>query len=137
MLAILPYSESYLNMLMFAHLATVIPCVFLGGYLLLAYKGTSIHKLLGKMYMSLMFITAIITIFLPANVGPQFLGHFGWIHLFTILTLWTVPTALIAIRKGNVKAHKRKMILLYVGALLIAGGFTLVPGRYMYEVFFG
>jgi len=29
------------------------------------------------------------------------------------------------------------MILLYIGALMIAGGFTFVPGRYMYEVFFG
>lgn len=93
--------------------------------------------MLGKIYMSLMFITAIITIFLPAAVGPTLLGHFGWIHLFTILTLWTVPTALIAVRKGNIKAHKRKMLLLYFGAIMIAGGFTLVPGRYLHEVFFG
>lgn len=134
---LLPYNEPVLNFLMYAHLVTVVPCIFLGGYLLAAYKGTRIHKLLGKIYMSLMFVTALITIFLPANVGPQFLGHFGWIHLFTILTLWTVPTALIAIRKGNVKAHKRKMILLYAGAIVIAGAFTLVPGRYLHSVFFG
>lgn len=134
---LLPYNESYLNVLMYAHLITVVPCIFLGGYLLLAYKGTKIHKLLGKIYMSLMFITAIITIFLPANVGPQFLGHFGWIHSFTVLTLWTIPTALTAVRKGKIKAHKRKMVLLYVGAICIAGAFTFVPGRYLHEVFFG
>lgn len=130
-------SQQVYNLLMYSHLATVVPCVFLGAYLLIAFKGTPIHKMLGKIYMSLMFITAIITIFLPAAVGPTLLGHFGWIHLFTILTLWTVPTALIAVRKGNIKAHKRKMLLLYFGAIMIAGGFTLVPGRYLHEVFFG
>jgi uncharacterized membrane protein len=47
-----------------------------------------------------------------------------------------VPTAYLAIKKGNVKAHKRKMILLYFGAIVIAGAFTLAPGRYLNEVFF-
>jgi uncharacterized membrane protein len=87
--------------------------------------------------MSSMAITAVVSLFMPAMVGPQFLGHFGWIHLFSFLTLWSVPTAYIAIRKGQVKKHKIKMILLYIGALMIAGGFTFMPGRYMYEVFFG
>ncbi|SCY17619.1 Uncharacterized membrane protein [Nonlabens sp. Hel1_33_55] len=137
MLAILPYDSPLLNSLMYAHLITVIPCIFIGGYLLLAYKGTPIHKLLGKIYMSLMLVTAVITVFLPANVGPQLLDHFGWIHLFTVLTLWTIPTAYIAIRKRHIKAHKRKMIFLYVGAIKIAGGFTLVPGRYLHGVIFG
>ena len=84
-----------------------------------------------------MLITAVITLFMPALIGPQFLGHFGWIHLFSFLTLWTVPTAYTAIRKGNVRAHKRKMVLLYIGAILIAGGFTFAPGRYLNELFFG
>ncbi|PRP65941.1 DUF2306 domain-containing protein [Nonlabens agnitus] len=137
MIIALPYQDSVLNVLMFTHLVTVVPCIFIGGYLLMAYKGTPRHKLLGKIYMSLMFITALITIFLPANVGPSLWNHFGWIHLFTVLTLWTVPTAFIAVRKGRIKAHKRKMILLYVGAIMIAGGFTLVPGRYLHEMFFG
>ncbi len=131
------YSDPIYRLLMYSHLVTVIPCVFLGGYLLLFRKGTPMHRLLGKIYMVLMLITAFITLFLPAAVGPQFLGHFGWIHLFTLLTLWTVPTAYIAVRKGNIKAHKRKMIILYFGALVIAGGFTFVPGRYMHELFFG
>lgn len=123
--------------LMYAHLITVVPCVFLGAYVLLAKKGTSVHRFLGKIYMILMLITALITLFMPALVGPQFLGHFGWIHLFSFLTIYTVPTAYTAIRKGNVRAHKRKMVLLYIGAILIAGGFTFAPGRYLNELFFG
>lgn len=122
--------------LMYLHLATVIPCFFIGTLLLLIKKGTGIHKNFGRVYMVLMLFTAFVTLFMPAAVGPQFLGHFGWIHLFSFLTLYTVPTAYTAIKKGNVRAHKRKMILLYFGAIIIAGSFTFVPGRFMHELFF-
>jgi len=125
------------NQLLFTHLYSVVPCFFIGTLLLLIKKGTKTHIYFGRIYMILMLFTAIVTLFMKAQIGPKFLNHFGWIHLFSFLTIWTVPTAYIAIKKGNVKAHKRKMILLYFGALVIAGGFTFVPGRYMYELFFG
>jgi uncharacterized membrane protein len=127
----------YYDTLMFLHLYTVIPCVFIGGFLLVIKKGTGIHKRLGRLYMVLMLFTAIVTLFMPTYVGGRVLNHFGWIHLFSFLTIWTVPSAYIAIKKGNIKAHKRKMILLYFGALIIAGAFTLMPGRYLHDVFFG
>lgn len=126
---------SYID-LMYIHLATVVPCFFLGAVLFIIKKGTSIHKKMGRVYMILMLITAIVTLFMPAEVGPRFLNHFGWIHSFSFLTIYTVPTAYLAIKKGNVRAHKIKMILLYVGAILIAGGFTFVPGRYLHTLFF-
>lgn len=122
---------------MFIHLITVTPCIFIGAYLLIIKKGTSKHRWIGKIYLSLMFFTATVSLFLPAHVGTQFLNHFGWVHLFSILTIYTVPTAILAIKKGNIKSHKRKMVLLYFGALIIAGAFTLAPGRYLHGVFFG
>ncbi len=84
-----------------------------------------------------MLITAIITSFMSARVGPTLFDHLGYIHLFSFLTLYTVPGAYLDIKKGDIKAHQRKMIGLYVGGMLIAGGFTFFPGRYMYSVFFG
>ncbi len=123
--------------LMYFHLATVIPCVFMGAFLLVRPKGGPAHRNIGKIYMSLMMITAIITLFMPNQVGPSLFDHLGYIHLFSFLTIYTVPTALIAIRKRQVKKHQRKMWLLYVGAILIAGGFTFFPGRYLHQVFFG
>ena len=122
---------------MFIHLITVTPCIFIGAYLLIIKKGTSKHRWIGKIYLSLMFFTAIVSLFLPAHVGAQFLNHFEWIHLFSILTIYTVPTAILAIKKGNIQSNKRKMVLLYFGALIIAGAFTLAPGRYLHGVFFG
>lgn len=123
--------------LMNAHLITVVPCFLIGTILLLIKKGTLIHRRMGRIYMILMLITATITLFMPAKVGPQFLHHFGWIHSFSFLTIYTVPTAYLAAKRGRIKSHKRKMILLYFGAIIIAGGFTFFPGRYLYEVFFG
>jgi uncharacterized membrane protein len=123
--------------LMYVHLFTVVPCFFMGTALLLMTKGTLWHRRIGKTYMVLMLFTAIITVFMPARVGPTFLGHFGWIHSFSLLTIYTVPSAYLAIRRGDVKSHQRKMILLYFGALVIAGAFTFFPGRYLHEVFFG
>lgn len=123
--------------LVYIHLATVIPCFMIGTLLLLIKKGTVIHKNFGQIYMILMLITASVTLFMPAQVGPTILNHFGWIHSFSFLTIYTVPSAYTAIKKGNVKSHKRQMILLYFGALIIAGGFTFFPGRYLHHLFFG
>ena len=123
--------------LMYIHLATVVPAFILGTISLMMTKGTQFHKIIGRVYMILMLFTASVTLFMSAEVGPQFLNHFGYIHLFSFLTIYTVPTAYIAIKKGNVKAHKRKMVLLYFGAIIIAGGFTFFPGRYLHTLFFG
>ncbi|UZD21353.1 DUF2306 domain-containing protein [Algoriphagus halophytocola] len=125
------------DILMFSHLATVVPCIFLGAYLLFAKKGGLTHRNLGALYMSLMLITAVIALFIEAQVGDRLFNHFGYIHLFCLLVFWTVPTAFLSIKKGKVKTHQRKMILLYVGAIILAGGFTLAPGRYLHGVFFG
>ena len=122
--------------LMYLHLSTVLPCVPLGAYLLAAVKGGGIHKSLGKIYMSLMVFTALVALFIQAQVGPQWLGHFGWIHLFCLLTLYSVPTALLAIRRGDVRRHRFKLWALYLGAIGIAGGFAFWPGRFLHELFF-
>lgn len=125
------------KILMYAHLLTVIPCVFLGLFIFLSKKGTRLHKTVGRIYMYLMFTTAIIALFLPAFVGPSLFGHFGFIHLFCVLVIYSVPTSILAAKRGQIKKHKVKVISMYVGALLIAGAFTFMPGRFMYELFFG
>ncbi|MEM6298779.1 MAG: DUF2306 domain-containing protein [Bacteroidota bacterium] len=94
--------------LMYFHLVTIVPCIFLGAYLLLTKKSTGIHRKLGRIYMILMVVTSISTLFMPAKVGFRLFDHFGWIHGFSILTLYSVPTAYLAIKKGNVRSQKLK-----------------------------
>ncbi|HEY3475507.1 MAG TPA: DUF2306 domain-containing protein, partial [Anaerolineales bacterium] len=104
---------------------------------LVRQKGTTTHKLLGRVYMVLMIATGLITLFMPAEVGPRFLNHFGFIHVFSFLALINVPAAYIAARRGNIKLHRFNMFALYFGGVLIAGAFAFSPGRMLHEWLFG
>ena len=122
--------------LAYLHLGTVLPAFLIGTWLLLRRKGTPLHKVLGRVYLPLRSITAAITLLMPAQVGPRFGGHFGFIHAFSALTLYSAPAAYINARAGRIAAHRRNMIGLYVGGLLIAGSFALLPGRMLHDWLF-
>lgn len=118
--------------LAYLHLATVLPCFLIGAWLLVRRKGTPVHKRLGRAYAVLILFTALVTLPMPAAVGPRLLNHFGFIHLFSLLVLFSVPAALYSIRRGNVAAHRGHMVGVYVGGILIAGTFALMPGRLLH-----
>lgn len=122
---------SYLT-LAYIHLASVVPCFLIGAWLLARRKGTTVHKRLGRAYVVLILFTAIVTLPMPAEVGPRLFDHFGYIHLFSVLVLVSVPAAIYSIRRGNVVAHRRHMVGVYVGGILIAGSFAFMPGRLLY-----
>ena len=123
--------------LAYLHLGTVVPAFVIGALQLIKPKGTSSHKLLGRVYMLLMLCTGLITLVMPAQVGPRFLGHFGFIHIFSLLALTSVPIAYLAARRGHIRAHRFAMISLYVGGILIAGAFAFSPGRMLHKWLFG
>lgn len=127
---------TYLH-IVYLHLVTVLPAFVLGTAMLLMKKGTALHKALGRCYLILMFVTALVALFLPARVGPQILNHFGIIHLLCVLVLYSVPNAWLAARRGQIARHKAIVIRLYIGALLVAGLFTLAPGRMIHGWIFG
>lgn len=115
------------------HLVTVIPAIPLGAYVILSRKGGQRHKMLGKIWLSLMFVTALATIFIR-NAND---GQFSWIHLFTLLTLVAVPQAIITARQGKIEAHKKHLRNFFIGALIIAGLTAFAPGRTMWQWAFG
>ena len=123
--------------LSFVHLSTIGPAFLIGTYIMLTKKGSGQHRFLGRIYMVLMLFTASVTLFMSAQVGPTLFNHFGFIHLLSVLVLYSVPSAYFAIKAGDVKKHKFRMIALYVGGMLVAGGFTLVPGRFLGDLLFG
>ena len=127
---------TYLGLAYF-HLAVVVPAFALGTFLMLNRKGTGRHRVMGRIYLVLMGTTAIVTLLMPARVGPQFFGHFGYIHLLSLLTLVTVPTAYYAALTHNVRLHSRNMIGLYFGGLILAGAFAFSPGRLLHGWIFG
>ena len=115
------------------HLVTVVPAVPLGAYVILTRKGGARHKLLGQIWLSLMFVTAVSTIFIR-NVND---GQFSWIHVFTLLTFIAVPQAILAARQGKIDAHKKHVRNFFIGALVIAGLTAFAPGRTMWQWAFG
>jgi uncharacterized membrane protein len=120
------------------HVATVLPAFVIGTYqIFVSRKGAPLHRALGYIYLVLMSVTAVTTLFIHALMpnGPFF--GFSPIHLLVPLTLFGVIGALRGAWTHNVAMHKRSMIALYIGGILIAGSLTFIPGRVMYAVAFG
>lgn len=113
------------------HLATVVPAVPLGAWVLWGPKGTRGHKAAGRIWALMMMVTAIDSFWLRSLTGG-----IGPIHIFSILTLYSIPVSIWNARRGNIEAHRRAMVGVYAG-LFIAGGFTMIPGRYLSTLFFG
>lgn len=114
------------------HVSTVLPAIPLGAYLLLARKGTKRHKQLGKLWIALMVATALSAVFIKTS------GHFSPIHIFVPLTLIGAWKTISTARAGNMTGHKKQIMGLYFGALMIPGivAFAL-PGRLMNMLMFG
>jgi uncharacterized membrane protein len=85
------------------HLCIILPCAVFGTYLIFAKKGTQFHNTIGKVYMVLMGITGVLTLFIPAQVGQRIFNHFGLLHLLSLLTMYSVPKAWLAIKRGDVE----------------------------------
>jgi len=118
------------------HLATVVPALLLGPVVLLRRKGDDTHRLLGRIWATLMLVTAISSAFIRTP-GAGIMGSgFSFIHIFTVWTLINVPLAVRAARQGRIAAHRGMMMGLYAG-LVIAGAFTLIPGRLLGSLVFG
>lgn len=96
-------------------------------------KGTTAHRILGWGWVGAMLIVAVSSFWI--HTMRQF-GEFSWIHGLSIGTLVALPLGVMAARRHNVSAHKKSMISIFAGALIIAGLFTLLPGRIMHEVVF-
>jgi uncharacterized membrane protein len=115
------------------HLATVIPAMPLGLYIFLNRKGTPRHKVLGRIWLALMTVTATASLFIT-EINP---GAFSPIHLLSVVTLVTVPRAIWNARRGNIAGHRRAVLALFISAIVVAGLFTFLPGRLMWSWAFG
>lgn len=116
---------------LYIHLFTVIPAVPLGAFVLWGRKGGRTHRLLGRIWGALMMVTALSTFWLQSLSG-------GWsfIHLFSVLTLVSIPLAVWNARRGNIRAHRSAMRGVYAG-LISAGLLAMVPGRTLGTLLFG
>jgi len=106
----------------------------LGAIQLAAPKGTIPHRTVGWIWAGLMLAVVLSSFFIHTI---RLWGPFSPIHLLSILTLALLPLAVAHARRHAVERHRRAMMGLFLGALVIAGVFTFLPGRIMHAVVFG
>ena len=99
-----------------------------------APKGTLPHRTIGWIWVALMAVVAASSFWIHQI---RLVGPFSPIHLLSIFTLVMLPLAVWRAHTHRVADHRRIMIMTFIGALVIAGLFTLVPGRIMHRVIFG
>lgn len=107
------------------HLASTLAALGLGVVMLARRKGTISHKRLGWAWVILMVIAAASSFFITGLNA----GRLSPIHILSVVTLIALPWAIYAIRRRNLRSHRWTMISIFVGGLVVAGIFTLLPGR--------
>jgi len=108
--------------LVLLHIVTALGALVFGGIALTMKKGTTQHRIIGRLWVALMLTTALV------SFGIKTHGHYSWIHLLSVVTLVAVSASLYAAVRGRIRAHQRGMRSMYIG-LAVAGAFTLLPGR--------
>jgi len=99
-----------------------------------APKGTLPHRTIGWIWVLLIATVAISSFWINTI---RLVGPFSPIHLLSIFTLIVLPIGVWRAHRHRVPDHRRIMIMIFGGALVIAGLFTFVPGRIMHAVVFG
>jgi uncharacterized membrane protein len=116
------------------HTASAVLSLLLGTYQLLTMKGTAGHRILGYVWCSLMGFVAVSSMWIHSI--DQFMG-FSVIHLLSVNVIVGLPLAILAARRGNIARHRMMMKGTYVGGLIVAGIFTLAPGRILGRLLIG
>lgn len=116
------------------HMTAALGALATGPVALWARKGRAqrprLHRAFGYAWVTLMVTTAVSAIFIRDFRLPNLAGYTP-IHLLVPVTLLMLVGAFWFLARGNIAGHRKTMQRLYFGACVVAGGFTLLPGRYL------
>lgn len=122
------------------HMTAALGALVTGPVALWARRGRTqhpkLHRAFGYAWVTLMVITAASAMFIRDSRLPNLAG-FTPIHLLVPVTFASLFGAFWMLAKGNVAGHRKFMQMLYVGACVVAGGFTLLPNRYIGQLVWG
>jgi uncharacterized membrane protein len=132
----MPYIPQ-LTPLIAVHMTAALIAIAIGPVAIWARKGRllrpKVHRAFGYAWVTLMIVTALSAIFISGEGLAHFMG-FGFIHLLIPVTLGNLFVAFRYLAKGNIAGHRKTMMRIYVGACVVAGVFTFMPGRYLGHV---
>ena len=95
-----------------------------------------LHRAFGYAWVTLMVIAAVSAIFIRHST-LALLGGCSLIHLLIPVSLGMIVGAFWFLARGNITGHRKTMQGLYIGACVVAGGFTLLPGRFLGQLVWG
>ena len=131
---------SQITPLIAIHLTAALGAVATGPVALWARKGATqrprLHRAFGYAWVTLMTIAAISALFIPAQVAPL-IANMGPIHALSFVTLGMLALSFWFLAQGNIAGHRKTMQRLYFGACVVAGAFTLLPGRFLGNLVWG
>ncbi len=116
--------------LIYFHIATIVPVLLIGPFILFRKKGDKIHILIGRIWAVLMIVSCL------TSFGIRHNGSFSWLHGLAAWTTFCMFAGIYHVRKQNIVKHKRYMIGSYIG-VVIAFIFALRPERLLGSWLFG
>ena len=132
--------------IIYVHAFFALAAVPVGLNIFFKKKGTKQHRFIGRVWVSFLLIVSFTGLFITSPLtdtvfNPRF---YSCIHLLIPFTVGNLIYSVWSIRQfkktkleKHKNAHIRSMVGVYFGALLVAGAFTLMPGRMFHEIIFG
>lgn len=122
------------------HLSTVATATLVGPVALWARRAREqhprIHRAFGYAWVTLMLVAATSALFIRDFKLPNINGYTP-IHLLVPATFLGLFGAFWSLAQGNIRRHRRFMLITYISSCLVAGIFTLLPNRYLGNLVFG
>lgn len=109
------------------HFFFAMPAVFIGTLVLFWMRSGRWHKRLGHVWVVAMAGLALTGFLIPSEFG--ILGPVGPLHLFSVITLWSLWHGVAAARAGQYDVHKATFEGLWFGGIGVAGLMNFSPGR--------
>lgn len=123
---------SYFTPVVLMHVAAAVLALTLGAFVFFRRKGTATHGWMGRAWAGLMLVTAVSSFWIT---GAD--GKYSWIHGLSVFVTLAVPLAVYYAIRGNIARHRGLMTGLYLGGLIVAGGFSLSPDRLLGKMLWG
>ena len=115
------------------HMATILAALALTPVMMLRRRGDRLHRRLGWVWCSAMFMTAALSF----GIRDINRGGLSVIHILSAFTLAQVPLIAWSARTHRVAQHRTTVRAMAAGALIVAGIFTLPPNRMLGEWLLG
>jgi uncharacterized membrane protein len=114
------------------HMTAAIGAIVTGPVALWARKGGQqrprLHRAFGYAWVTLMIVTAVSAVFIRDWKMPNIAGYTP-IHILVPVVILMLAASFRFLVLGNIARHRRVMQYLYFSACVVAGLFTLAPGR--------